>query len=129
MCCGPARNSSHRVRSYLCDAHRCDAPLFTLSASTPPDSFDLAMLQKSVAKPTPTAAGGRRFSVVNWLGDSITSFELTPSASGPPALDSRVLRTVHVGDEPTMIAVLPENPLDPATLPGGALHESLLVTF
>src|SRR5262245_44788488 len=82
-----------------------------------------------VAKPPPTAAGGRRFYVVNWLGDSITSFELAPSASGPPALDSRVLRNVHVGDEPTMIAILPESPSDPATQPGGALHESLLVTF
>src|SRR5262245_41518392 len=82
-----------------------------------------------VAKPTPTAAGGRRFYVVNWLGDSISSFELTPSASGPPALDPIVLRTVAVGDEPTMIAILPENPLDLTTLPGGAFHESLLVTF
>src|SRR5262245_1542909 len=81
-----------------------------------------------VAKPTPTAAGGRRFYVANWLGDSITAFELTPSASGPPALDSRVLRNVHVGDEPTMIAILPETS-DPATQEGGALHESLLVTF
>ena len=65
-------------------------------------------------KPTALASGGVRCYVANWLGDSITMFDLEPSVAGDPT--ARVLRPVHVGDEPMMIAFVPAD-------------ESLLVTF
>lgn len=78
------------------------------------------------ARPTPTLSGGREVYTANWLGDSITVFELTPAGAG---LSFRIVTTEPVGDEPIGIAFLPENPAEPGTMPGGPFHELLLVTF
>ncbi len=83
-----------------------------------------------VAKPTPlSAAGDRQIYVANWLGDSLTIFDLAPNTGPGPALKFNWVRSQPIGDEPTGIAFLPENPADPNTQPGGAFHELVFVTF
>ncbi|MDX1999968.1 MAG: hypothetical protein SF066_19805 [Thermoanaerobaculia bacterium] len=77
-------------------------------------------------RPTPTATGGRQIYTANWLGDSVTVFEIDPAGTG---LTFRLVTTEPVGDEPIGLAFLPANPAEPGTLPGGPFHELLLVTF
>ncbi len=83
-----------------------------------------------VARPEAAADGSRRCYVANWLGDSITSFDLALDPrrpSQPPLVTLR--RTVPVGDEPTGIAFLPELATWPDSLPGGSAWRALVVTF
>ncbi len=78
-------------------------------------------------KPTPLADGTRLVYTANWLGDSITLVEVTPSAG---SVTAKVRGTVRVGDEPMHIAFMPV--LDPSvdqfglTQPGGLLHEHVI---
>lgn len=77
-------------------------------------------------RPTPTATGGRQIYTANWLGDSVTVFEIDPAGA---SLTFRLVTTEPVGDEPIGLAFLPANPAEPATMPGGPFHELLVVTF
>jgi hypothetical protein len=63
-----------------------------------------------VVKPTALASGARRCYTANWLGDSITAFDV--DSNGVATL----VRTQRVGDEPTGLAFRP-------------VTEDLLVTF
>ena len=69
----------------------------------------------------------RQIYVANWLGDSITVFDLLPG-TGPEPFTFQHVRTRAVADEPTGIAFLPENDSDPNTQPGGIFHELVFVT-
>lgn len=80
-------------------------------------------------KERPTEDGARQVYVANWLGDSVTVFDLVPRLGATPPVLVRMVGTEPVGDEPVGITFLPENPNDPATLPGGSLHELVFVTF
>src|SRR5262245_55825285 len=99
VCNGP----DHSVEVYATTDHR-----FIARVPVGAEPISIAV------KPSALPSGGRRCYVANWLGDSITSFDLEPVEAGDP--QARVLRTVHVGDEPMMIAFVPAD-------------ESLLVTF
>ena len=82
-----------------------------------------------VMKPSPLDdAGTRRFYTANWLGDSLSSFDLTPTGS-TPAVTCTAQRSMTIGDEPIGIAFLPTTPGEPWTQPGQAFHEALVVTF
>lgn len=116
---------------YLLVANPPDNSVEVYHTAGPSFLFRVPTGQRPVTiavRPSTTDVGGRQVYVANWLGDSITVFDLEPIASSP-GLRFRLLTTEPVGDEPVGIAFLPENPNDPATLPGGALHELVLVTF
>ncbi|MCA9556310.1 MAG: hypothetical protein KC933_40170, partial [Myxococcales bacterium] len=80
-------------------------------------------------RPSLTATGGRQVYVANWLGDSITVFDLEPNPGGVRPVTFKLLNTQYVGDEPVGITFLPENPFDPNTQPGSPFHELVFVTF
>ncbi|NJL27125.1 MAG: hypothetical protein HC897_04180 [Thermoanaerobaculia bacterium] len=117
------------TRDFLLVANVSDDSVEVYDTAGPNFLFHVPTGQAPVTiavRPTATAGGGREIYTANWLGDSITVFELFPSS---PGLGFRLITTEPVGDEPIGLAFLPENPAEPATLPGGPFHELLFVTF
>ena len=79
-----------------------------------------------VVKPTQLENGGRRCYTANWLGDSITRFDLLPSEAGA-VIRARVEQSTWVGDEPVDIAFLPNTTTEPWSQPGQPLFEGLAI--
>lgn len=117
------------TRDFLLVANVSDDAVEVYDTAGPNFLFRVPTGQAPVTiavRPTPTATGGRQVYTANWLGDSVTVFEIDPAGTG---LTFRLVTTEPVGDEPIGLAFLPANPAEPATMPGGPFHELLLVTF
>jgi|CXWL01.1.fsa_nt_gi hypothetical protein len=116
------------TRDFLLVANVSDDSVEIYDTAGPTFLFRVPTGQAPVTiavRPRPTASGGRQVYTANWLGDSVTVFDLIPAGAG---LTFRLVTTEPVGDEPVGLAFLPENPAEPGTLPGGPFHELVLVT-